>query len=476
MLSLVEISQAVRTGEKKAVDFLEDSLQRIASRNEEINAFVFVDEPGARKQAEIIDQKVAEGIDPGPMAGVPLGIKDLFEDVKGMPTSQGSLFFKDQAPKEQDSVMVARLRAAGAVPVGKIATAEFGVDGTGTTQAWGRVRNPWNLEASAGGSSGGSSAAVSAGMVPVCTGGDGGGSIRCPASFCGLVGFKPSLGRIPRYDGFSDTTALGSLTVTVADTARYLDVTVGPDDSDRMTLPKPEICYETAMEDHDVAGLKAVWTDSFNGKVVDKEVAEIARAAAVKLCGEAGVTLQDQKTSFVNVTRAWTGMGANSLKIWFEADGYLPDRIDELSRMPRWLIEAYRDQTPTDIHHHKGVLRTFEQEVAEFFRTADLMLTPTVATTAFGTDGPLPDVRDLLGSNVNLQDMLVDAWSKHSPFCMLANFCWNPSISIPAGLTADGMPVGLMITARRHQDEVPLRLARIHELTSPWPHRPEGYD
>jgi len=475
VLSMIEIAEAVQSRKISAEEVMKDCLERIHDRNPEIGAFVYVDDDAAISQAKTVDIRLAAGEEIGPLAGVPIGVKDLFEDVKGMPVSQGSLYFKDGAAAEKDSVMVSRLRSAGAIPVGKVATAEFGVDGTGTTKAWGAVRNAWNLERSAGGSSGGSSAAVAAGMVSVCTGGDGGGSIRCPASFTGLVGFKPTLGRIPRQDGFSDTVGLGALTTTVADTARYIDVTAGPHDSDRMTLPRPQVVYEKEIERLDASGLKVVWADHFYGDVVDPEVAAIARAAAEKLVEDAGLDFVREGFSCVNATQAWTGIAANSMRNWFLADGFMPDRINELSRMPRWLIEAYRDQTSEDLHRHKVVLKTLEAQVAALFEEVDLLITPTMATTAFNFEGPLPDVTELLGTGANLLEMLVAAWSKHSPFCMLANFCWNPSISIPAGFTSEGMPVGLMVTARRHKDEIPLRLARIVEQTNPWPLRPEGY-
>jgi len=476
MQSMIEIAEAIRNKEKSASEVMDECLKTITVLNPEINAFTFVDEEGARAQAQIIDQRIAKGEDVGPLAGVPIGIKDLFEDVSGMPTSQGSMFFKGGPLSDRDSVMVSRLKAAGAIPVGKVASAEFGTDGTGSTQAWGDVHNAWGLGLSAGGSSGGSSAAVTSGMIAVCSGGDGGGSIRCPASFAGLVGFKPSLGMIPRYNGFSDTTSLGSLTMTVGDTARYLDVTAGPHDSDRMTLPKVAKIYEDEIESCEVAGLRVIWSDDFGYGAADPEVSAIARAAADKLIAAAKLQLLDENFTCINSVEAWTGGAANSMRCWFEAEGLIPDRIDELSRMPRWLIEAYRNQTSTDLHRYKIVLKTLEEETAALFERADLLITPTVGTTAFPTEGPLPDVRGLLDSDLDLRKMLIDAWTKHSPFCMLANFCWNPSISVPAGVAANGMPVGLMITARRHSDEIPLRLARILEQVNPWPRNAPGYE
>src|SRR3954453_365785 len=182
MRTVIETAEAVRRGEVKAVEVLDECLTAIDKGNEALNAFVHLDPELARREAERIDGLVAQGEDPGPLAGVPFGVKDL-EDCCGMPTSHGSLLYKGRPSLEEDSVHVARLRAAGAVPVGKTAAPEFGAVAYTSTPACGTTRNPWNLEKTPGGSSGGSAAAVAAGLVPFSTASDGGGSTRIPASF-----------------------------------------------------------------------------------------------------------------------------------------------------------------------------------------------------------------------------------------------------------------------------------------------------
>src|SRR5437016_10024842 len=215
MRSVIETAAAVRQGELKASEVLDECLGRIEAATPRLNAFVHLDPEGAARAASAVDSAVAEGRDPGPLAGVPFGVKDL-EDCAGMPTSYGSLLFKGRPPVGADSVHVARLRAAGAVPLGKTAAPEFGTTCYTSTKAWGTTRNPWDPEMTPGGSSGGSAAAVASGMVPFCTASDGGGSTRIPASFTGLVGLKASFGRIPHPPvGTSQTTALGALTTTV---------------------------------------------------------------------------------------------------------------------------------------------------------------------------------------------------------------------------------------------------------------------
>src|SRR4051794_30521732 len=200
--TVADLATSVRTGRQRARDLVQHSLERIDADNPEINAFVLVDADGALAAADEIDRQVAEGDDPGPLAGIPLGVKDL-EDAAGFPTSHGSAAYMQAhdngrpSRAKSDSVLVARLRAAGAIVMGKTNTPEMGWKGQTDNAVFGTTRNPWDPTRTPGGSSGGSAAAIAAGMVPLATGSDGGGSIRIPSALCGLSGFKPSLGRIP---------------------------------------------------------------------------------------------------------------------------------------------------------------------------------------------------------------------------------------------------------------------------------------
>jgi len=270
MRSVIEIAQSVRTGRCTAVSVLDEHIARIEHWNPRLNAFVYLDFESALTNARAIDKQVAGGEDPGPLAGVPIGVKDL-EDCASMPTGKGSLLADGKTLMESDSIQVARLRAAGAVPVGKTATAEFGMDSATNTKACGVTRNPWNLDLTPGGSSGGSAAAVAAGLVPLATGTDAGGSIREPAAFTGLVGLKPSHGRIPKEGGFSNWSTRGALTRDVLSTARFLDVVAGPDDRDRQSLPPYGGSFEHAAEHFDVAGLRAVYSPDLGYAVVEPQ-------------------------------------------------------------------------------------------------------------------------------------------------------------------------------------------------------------
>lgn len=447
----IEIAAAVRGGERTAVAVLEQCLQEVDAGNGRLNAFVHVDEGLALAAAEAVDASVARGDDPGPFAGVPFGVKDL-DDCAGMPTSQGSLVYKGRGPMAADSIHVARLRAAGGVPIGKTASPEFGTLNFTKTKAWGITRNPWNVERTPGGSSGGSAAAVAAGLVPVATASDGGGSTRIPAGFSGLVGLKPSHGRIPHPGpSGSQTSVHGLLTTTVADSARHLDITAGPHDDDRLSLPSAGLRYEELIDTLPVAGLRARWSvDLGFVEVVDPDVARVAEGAASALVIAAGLELDGKDVALTDPVRTWLSAGA--MDLWFDIEEDMwPAIADDLTRYSRDTLEQTKDYP---LSKYARALRAREQltlDAARLFSEVDVLLTPTTAVPAFAAEGPPP------------------GGAMATPFTMLANLCWNPSISVPAGLTPDGLPVGLQITVPRHRDDLALRLARILEQTHPWP-------
>lgn len=458
MVSVVEIAESVRRGERKAVDVLESCLAGIRKRDADINAFAFLCEDVAYAAAEAVDAKVSRGEDPGPLAGVPFGVKDL-EDCRGMRTTQGSVFLLDTPPKTEDSIHVARLRAAGAIPIGKTNVSEFGMDSATANRAYGVTRNPWDLRMTPGGSSGGSAAAVAAGMVPFATSTDGGGSTREPAAFTNLLGLKPSHGRIPKNGGFSNWSVHGVLTRSVSETARCLDVTAGPDDRDRQSLPAVGFRYEDVIEHLEVSGLRAVFSPDHGYAVVDPEVVEIASAAARRMAATAGLVMVDEPFQPTNVVPHWAAISLHNIEADFTEKGMLPERFDELSERVQFLLRRMRERKAyTDLKESWNAIYQLERDAAAFFRRNDLLMTPSTACPPYPADQVAVttiDGRDASQSGVE-------------PFGMLANICWNPSISVPAGFTAAGLPVGLQITARRHRDDIVLRLARIWERTQPW--------
>ncbi len=471
--SASEAADAVRRGEMSAQTLLEECLAAIDERNDVLNAFVYLDAEGARARAAEIDDQVRRGEDPGPFAGVPFGVKDL-EDCAGMPTSHGSLLYKNAPPVSEDSIHVARLRAAGAVFVGKTAAPEFGTIQFTRTKAWGVTRNPWDTERTPGGSSGGSAAAVAGGLVPIATASDGGGSTRIPAAFSGLVGMKPSYGRIPHPTADPSQTAVyGVEAVSVADAARHLDVTAGPHDADRASLPPAGLRYQDAMETLDVSGLRVGWSEDLGFAVVDPEVLELTRASAEALAQAAGTELVEYPVRLTDPIRTWLQAGSVTLWLDIEESEHYPARLDDLTPFVRFSLEtSYERPVRTLVPGLRRRLQ-LEADVARIFQDVDVLLTPTTAVPAFDAAGPSPTT--IAGEDLVERFGPLAAGAMSVPFTMLANLCWNPACSLPAGISSDGLPVGLQIIGRRHADDVVLRLARLLEQTRPWPrHAPMG--
>jgi aspartyl-tRNA(Asn)/glutamyl-tRNA(Gln) amidotransferase subunit A len=457
------LADEIRAGTRSALDAVEAALAAVDRADGELGAFVVLDPEGARAAAVAVDAAVARGEDPGPLAGVPIGVKDL-EDCAGLPTSHGSLLYQGRAPVAADSIHVARLRAAGAVPIGKTAAPEFGTLSWTRSKAWGTARNPWALDRTPGGSSGGSAAAVAGGLVPLATASDGGGSIRSPAGFSGLVGHKASYGRIPDPGPLDSMTAVvGSLATTVADAARHLDVAAGPDPRDRTSLPAPGLSYEAVVEVLATAGLRARWSPDLGYAVVDPEVAAVARGAASVLAGAAGLDLDDVPVRLTDPVTTWLEGG--SLDMWLALeDGMWPGVADDLTPFSRWVLEQTETAPVSSLVAPARRRAVLEREVGELFAEVDVLLTPTTAIPAFVAEGPPP--AEIAGQRVHP--------AMATPFTMVANLCWNPSTSVPAGLSADGLPIGLMITCGLHRDDLCLRLARLLEETQPWPRTAPG--
>lgn len=453
----------MRQAKRSAVEVLGDAQDAVEANNAALNAFVFLAFDEARRAAEAVDAQVRAGHDPGPFAGVPFGVKDL-EDCAGMPTSHGSLLFKGRPPVGQDSVHVGRLRGAGAIPVGKTATPEFGAVALTDSPAWGVTRNPWDLARTPGGSSGGSAAAVAAGLVPLATASDGGGSIRIPASFSGLVGFKPSFGRIPHPGNQpSATTVFGVMVTSVADAARHLDVTAGPHDTDRLSLPRPTVRYEDAIERLDVRGLRVLWSPDLSFATVDPEVAALTEAAARDLISAAALTTVSRPIALTDPVRVWGTNGLADLFMRLEP-GMWPDREESFSDYVRPTLRRVEQVTVPRVAEIWKARQRLDDELAALFADVDVLLTPTTAVPAFAAEWPMPS--QINGRQVH-PSMTV-------PFTMLANLGWHPAVSLPAGLTSAGLPVGLQVQCRRHADETVLRLARLYEQARPWPRLAPG--
>jgi aspartyl-tRNA(Asn)/glutamyl-tRNA(Gln) amidotransferase subunit A len=429
--TVAELAAAVRSGARPALEMTEAALARIARLNGTINAFVAVDEDGARAAASALDQRIAAGEDVGPLAGMPIGVKDL-EDAEGFVTTNGSAVHADDPPAAQDSLLVERLKRAGCVVVGKTNTPEFGFKGDTTNPVFGPTRNPWDTTRSAGGSSGGAGAALASGMVPIATGSDGGGSIRIPGSLCGLSTFKASLGRVPNRTapGWLDLSVSGPMTVRARDVALALDAVVGPDPGDPASLPASGRPW---IDGVDAASLpdRVAWSPTLGYGTVDAEIARV--------CADAVATLEAAGVEVVEVEQVidedpgfeWARIsGLCNLRSLQDVDG--TDRWELVDPELRALIDLVRETT-TPVDLIKAMDRGFEmhQMVAAALEGVAVLLCPTVA----GQTGRVEEYGTLDGE-------LEGNWVQFTyPF----NMTGNPAGTVMAGLTGDGMPVGLQV-------------------------------
>lgn len=449
------LADAVRRGELRAADAVEASLEAIA--NSKLNALTYLDAESARQQAEAIDARIKQGDDPGPFAGVPMLVKDM-EDVEGWPTTQGSLVFKDNIA-ESDSTHVARLREAGAVFVGKSATSEFGFVAYTSTKLHGVTRNPWDLERTPAGSSGGTAAAVAGGLVPLGTGGDGGGSIRLPAAYTGLVGMKGSFGRIPRGPkaAIGQLAAVkGTLARSVRDAARWYDVTAGYDARDPFSLPRHE-GWESGLGTRGVKGLRVAVAPDLGNAVVHPEVVKVVREAADVLVDAAGLKRVDITVNVPENGLAWARAGLPSLIA--DLQDYWPECEQDLTFEIHFAMKA----APQYRAEHGAAVEKFRVEMneamADLFEQVDIVLCATSPMEPFKAEGPMPySVGEVSVSPYNAGALTIPA-----------NLSGYPAISIPAGLSSSGLPIGLQAYARRHEDALLLDLAQVMERVRPWP-------
>jgi aspartyl-tRNA(Asn)/glutamyl-tRNA(Gln) amidotransferase subunit A len=450
------LADAVRRGETDARDVLEASIEAIETSD--LNAVFFVDAAGARHAAETIDARVRAGEEPGPFAGVPMVIKDV-HDVAGMPTTHGSLVYKDHVAAE-DCTQVARLRAAGAVIVGKSTMSEFGLVSYTSTKAHGTTRNPWNLERTPAGSSGGSAAAVAGGLVPIASGGDGGGSIRIPAAYTGLVGMKGTFGRIPRGRRAANgalTVQSGPLARSVRDVARYYDVTAGYDSRDPFSLPTIE-GWERDLGTRTLRDLRVALSPGLGVTMLEPDVDRLVMEAGEELIDVTGMNRVEVTAALPDKTERWANAGAPSL--FNDLKAFWPDCRDDLTYeiaiAMGWLVDNYRIWHPASVDRYRMELN---EAFADIFERTDILLCATNPHEPFVAEGPLPayvgEVRVGRGHNGSLT--------------IPGNITGYPAISVPAGLTSAGLPVGLQAYARRHEDALLLDLALAWERQRPWP-------
>lgn len=434
--SVLETAAAVRSGSTTAVEIVRQALERIDQRDPGLNAIVARDDERALAQAAAIDARLArDDHDELPLAGVPLVVKDT-EDTIGYRTTHGSRLYAEAPLADRDSVLVTRLKAAGCVVVGKSNTPEFACSADTTNLVFGSTRNPYDPQRMAGGSSGGSAVAVASGMVPLGTASDGGGSIRIPASACGLPGFKPSLGRVP--DGgphpvdWPLITTRGVLTRTVTDLIAVLDVIVGPDPTDLRSLPAPAEPFSIGV-DRAALPRRVAWSPSLGYGWTEPSVLAACAAAVARLAAD-GVEI-------VEIDRIFD---SEPFEIWGPLVAAYVERLvgDQdrslLTEEVRYGIEEVHRLTARNLLQLEDGCHRLNLQLVEVFETCDLLLTPTLHR-----DPPRLDE--------------TVAWIRATG---VFNLTRSPAGTIPAGLSEIGMPIGLQIVGPQHGDLAVLALMR----------------
>ncbi|HMH50772.1 MAG TPA: amidase [Candidatus Acidoferrum sp.] len=456
--SALELAAAIRAKQVSPVEVTETILARIEALNPRLNAFCLVTRDIALRDAREAEIAVVKGEPIGPLHGVPLSLKDVIF-TRGLRTTGGSRLFADAVP-EEDAIATGRLRAAGAVLLGKTNTSEFGHKAVTDNPMFGATRNPWNLEMTPGGSSGGAAAAVASGLGPIALGTDGGGSLRIPAAFCGVYGFKPSWGRVPQhptFPGWEHLGVTGPITRTVRDAALALDVIAGADDRDRHSLPREAGSYVNACDD-DIKGLHVAWTPDLGYATVDPAVQAICENAAAEF-ESLGCHVEVVNPGWEDCEEIFrTIVAAQFYAHWSDQ---LPAQESELDAT---LVKFIRKGGAVSAREYVLAMeraRAYWHEAQTFLARFDLLLTPTAAVAPFalGSSGP----REIAG-----QEISVLGWM---PFTFPFNLTGQPAASVPAGVTDDGLPVGLQIVGRRNADRTVLAASAAFEAACPWSER-----
>jgi Asp-tRNA(Asn)/Glu-tRNA(Gln) amidotransferase A subunit family amidase len=455
-LSAVELRAAYQRGELSPVEAVDDVLARMEVVEPTINAFATATADLAREAARRAERAFRDDARSAPpLAGIPLGIKDLIETA-GIRTTFGSHAYAANVPTV-DAPVAARVRGAGAAVLGKTTTPEFGWKCPTDSPLLGITRNPWAPDRTPGGSSGGSAAAVACGVGPLALGTDGGGSIRQPASFCGVVGLKPSFGRVPCTppSGTIDTfNATGVLARTTRDAALLLDVIAGDDERDWFSLPAPAARY-AKLVDAGVAGLRVAWNGDLGYAAVVPEVEAIARAAALRF-EELGCTVEaacdlwpDPAPWFDVLCMRMMGVGLTAyVEQW--RDRVDPGLVEHVARSRGITAEAIADAAQARLQ--------LQRRARKLFETYDLLLTPTMAVPPFAVG---------LHSPPSIEGTAVEGM-QWTPFTFPFNATGHPAASVPAGWTRDGLPVGLQIVAGFRRDDLVLRACQAFEDAAPW--------
>lgn len=486
----IALAQLVSAGEVSASELLDEALARADAHNPALNAIVL-------RLDEMARAAIDTGLPGGPFAGVPFLLKDLSNALAGVPRSSGSRFFRDYVP-DFDSELVRRYKQAGLVIFGKTNTPEFGSMPITDPELFGSARNPWNTERTPGGSSGGAAAAVAAGIVPIANGGDGGGSIRIPASCCGLVGLKPTRGRVPCGpevgEGWFGLATEHVITRSVRDSAAMLDATGGGETGAPYAAPLVPVGGFRQDLAREPGKLRIAFTTAdWLGTGLHADCVEGVRATARQLesLGHEVVEADpgvDRDAFLMAMATLIAGDISSVIRAGEQLTGRRPRRAD--FEPHNWALKKLGEAfTAADLTAALGYMRRVGREMATFMNDYDVLLTSTLgmppvecgALKARGLDAvSLAAINHLpIGKLATRRELLIQSYTpvfNWIPTTPIANATGAPSMSLPLHTSSEGLPVGMMFTGRFGEDATLLRLAAQLEQAVPWKdRRPPGF-
>ena len=450
----VDLAALMRGGEVSAVEVLEAHLAWIDQRNPQLNAICTLDREHALEQARAADALRRSDPDKAaakPLLGLPTAIKDLVS-TKGIRTTLGSPIFADHVP-DVDALIVERIREAGAVVIGKTNTPEFGAGSQTFNPVFGKTRNPWDPSRTCGGSSGGAAAALASGMLPIADGSDLGGSLRNPASFCGVVGFRPTPGRVPRVppeQGWDDLAVLGPMGRNVGDAAMLFSAIAGPDPRDPISLPRASEPWQP-VEPADLHGLRLAWTPDLGLYPVEREVAGVCEAALPAFTA-LGAEVEEAAPDLSGADGIFRTLRASLF-----ADKLGPLLAEHRDQMKDTVIEEIERGlalTGPDIAAAHAERTRLHCRVVEFFERYDALVLPTVQVLPCDVDQPYP---------TEIEGQPLSTYTDWMASCYSITVTGCPAISVPCGVGRSGLPVGLQIVTARGSDRRTLAIAAAFE-------------
>jgi amidase len=448
-LTATELAARIRRRELSARDVMAAHLARIERVNPKVNAIVTLVAERAMADAAHADEAQARDAALGPLHGLPVAHKDLV-DTAGIRTTRGSPFFRDHVP-EQDALIVTRARAAGAITLGKTNTPEFGAGSQTFNTVFGATRNPYDVGKTCGGSSGGAAVALACGMVPVADGSDTGGSLRNPAAFCNVVGFRPSPGRVARTSGeWSPLSVSGPMARTVADVALFLSAIAGPDPRDPLAIDEDPARFRQPLG-RDFKGARVAWWTGLGGVPVEPEVRRAVDANRA-VFESLGCVVEEAEPDFAGVDVAFPTLRHTSYHASYaELARRRPEWVKDTVR---WEIAEAERQTGADVGRAEARQALMFEQSARFFARFEYFVLPVTQVAPFDVTVPSP---------TQVAGVPMPTYIDWMRSCWYVSFMANPAISVPGGFTPGGLPVGLQIVGRHRGEWSVLQLAHAFE-------------